>query len=81
MKGLITILLEEFVHHFTKVKNTAPSHANELLDYLQKCYLAEEVSIVDYKNIFFELTKLNAEKPSDFYIQAKRYPFELVVPS
>ena len=30
------MLVEELVHHFTKVKNYTPSHVNELLDYLSK---------------------------------------------
>lgn len=56
-------MVEELTNHFTKTKKRTPSHVNELLDYLQKSYIHGELSIVEYKKIFFELDKLNAEKP------------------
>lgn len=57
------MLIEKLIHHFKNVKNYTPSHVNELLDYLQKLYIYGELSIVEYKELFFELYKLNAEKP------------------
>jgi hypothetical protein len=47
-------------------KNQPPLHANELLDYLQKRYIHSEISIVEYKILFNELTKRNAEKPHSY---------------
>lgn len=58
-------MLTEFTRKFEQVKDRAPSHVNELLDYLQKSYIYGELSIVEYKKIFFELDQLNAEKPSN----------------
>lgn len=58
------MLVEKLIHHFKMVKKRNPSHVNELLDYIQKCYIYGELSIVEYKKLFFELDKRNAEKPS-----------------
>jgi hypothetical protein len=57
-------MLEELKKRFELVKKRTPKHVNELLDYLQKSYIYGELTIVEYKNIFFELDKLNAEKPN-----------------
>lgn len=80
MKGWSLLLVEELVHHFTKARNYAPAHINELLDYLQKCYIDGELSIVEYKQLFSDLTKLNAEKPSDFFINAKQMNLDFELP-
>lgn len=69
------MLIEDLIKHFTLVKKRNPLHANELLDYLQKSYIYGEVSIVEYKKIFFELDKRQAEKPTSYYINIK--PLEL----
>ena len=57
-------MLTELTKKFEQVKDRGPSHVNELLDYLQKSYIFGELSIVEYKKIFFELDQLKAEKPS-----------------
>jgi hypothetical protein len=75
------MLMKELVQHFTNVRNYSPSHVNEILDYLQKCYIFGELSIVDYKNLFSELNKLNAEKPSEYFIKPKQYNLEFEMPS
>jgi hypothetical protein len=59
-------MLEELIHRFQLEKNQPPHHANELLDYVQKRYIQSEISIVEYKNLFNELTKRNAEKPHSY---------------
>jgi YppF-like protein len=59
-------MLEELIHRFQLEKNQSPLHANELLDYVQKRYIQSEISIVEYKNLFNELTKRNAEKPHSY---------------
>ena len=64
MKEGITMLVEGLIHHFKLVKQRNPSHVNELLDYIQKGYIYGDLSIVEYKKLFFELDKRNAEKPS-----------------
>ncbi len=63
-------MLEELKNRFEQVKKRTPIHVNELLDYLQKSYIYGELSIVEYKNLFFELDQLKAEKPSDFEFAA-----------
>ncbi|OAH56645.1 MULTISPECIES: YppF family protein [Bacillaceae] len=61
------MLLEDLIHRFELVKKRNPLHANELLDYIQKSYIYGELSIVDYKKLFFELDKRGAKKPSAFF--------------
>ncbi|MBM4763506.1 YppF family protein [Bacillus sp. B15-48] len=57
------MLFEELIHRFKLEKKQPPLHANELLDYVQKSYIQCELSIVDYKKLYSELVKRNAEKP------------------
>jgi hypothetical protein len=71
------MLIENLVQRFTEAKNYTPSHANELLDFLQKCYISGELSIVEYKNLFCELANQHdAEKPSEFFMKTKLFNFE-----
>lgn len=63
-------MLEELTKRFESVKKRNPLHVNELLDYLQKSYIYEELSIVEYKKFFLELHKLEAKKPEQFVFSA-----------
>lgn len=60
------MLFEELIHRFQLEKNQPPGHANELLDYIQKSYIQKELSIVEYKKLYSELEKRNAEKPQSY---------------
>lgn len=62
------MLMEDVIHRFETVKKAKPLHANELLDFIQKDYINQVISIVDYKKLFFELDQLKAEKPTSFII-------------
>jgi hypothetical protein len=68
------VLIEDFAQRFKQVKEQQPTHVNELLDFVQKYYLLGEISIVEYKQLFCELDKRNAEKPDSYFI--KPIPFE-----
>lgn len=68
--------IENLIHHFKLDKKRSPSHVNELLDYIQNRYIQGEISIVEYKNGFYELNKLNAEKPHSYFM--KTVPFEQI---
>ncbi|KAA9028486.1 YppF family protein [Niallia endozanthoxylica] len=57
-------MLLELTNRFISEKKRNPSHVNELLDYIQKNYIHGELSIKEYKNLYFELDKKNAVKPS-----------------
>lgn len=70
------MLLEDLIHRFEIVKKRNPLHANELLDYIQKSYIQGELSIVEYKNLFFELDKRGAKKPIAFFEEARLDDFE-----
>jgi hypothetical protein len=74
----VTIMLESLIHRFKLVKKSNPSHVNELLDYIQKCYLSGELSIVEYKKFFSELDKRNAEKPQSYFIKNIRFCNDIV---
>lgn len=76
MKEWRNLLVENLIHRFKLDKERNPSHVNELLDYLQCQYIYGELSIVEYKNLFFELDKLNAEKPQFYFMNTE--PFEEV---
>ncbi len=59
-------MLEELIQQIKIEKNQSPEHANDLLDYLQKRYIQRKISIVEYKGLYHELTKQNAEKPHSY---------------
>ena len=75
------MLIEKLSKHFQEVRNYSPSHVNELLDHLQKRYISGELSIVEYKKLFFELDKLNAEKPTEFFININPLNLKFEMPS
>jgi hypothetical protein len=79
-EGVGTLVVEELKQHFIQEKNYTPSHTNELLDYLQKCYICGEISIVEYKKLFSELNKQKAEKPSEFFIKNKLFNLDFDLP-
>lgn len=58
------MLVENLVDSFELEKHRTPSHVNELLDFVQKSYIYGKLSIVEYKQLFFELNKQHAEKPT-----------------
>ena len=62
------MLIEELIQSFKQAKSQPPQHANELLDYLQKSYIQEDISIVEYKSLYFELHKRKAEKPQSYMV-------------
>lgn len=63
------MLFEELIHRFQLEKNQPPLHANELLDYVQKCYIQREITIGEYKELYQELNKRNAEKPQSYIMK------------
>ena len=65
--------IENLIKHFQLEKKRNPSHVNELLDYIQNGYIYGELSIVEYKKLFFELNKRNAEKPEFYFIRQENW--------
>lgn len=65
--------IENLIYQFKEEKNYEPSHANDLLDYIQKCYIEEKLSIIEYKELFRELDKMQAEKPQSYLIKTSPY--------
>ena len=61
------MLVENLIIDYKSKKNCSPIHANDLLDFIQSKYISDEISISEYKQLFCELDKLDAEKPQ-FYI-------------
>ncbi|WP_338470611.1 YppF family protein [Niallia sp. XMNu-256] len=66
-------MLEILTQRFNNAKKRNPSHVNELLDFIQVCYIQGELTITEYKGFFSELDKQNAEKPEVYII--KNTPF------
>ena len=62
------MLVENLIIDFKTKKDRNPLHANDLLDYIQYKYISGELTIREYKQLFFELDKLNAEKPQSFFM-------------
>jgi YppF-like protein len=67
-------MLENLIQRFNTVNKRNPSQVNELLDFIQKCYIHGELTICEYKEYFSELDKRNAEKPNEYVIKMK--PFD-----
>ncbi|MDQ0256675.1 hypothetical protein J2S74_004097 [Evansella vedderi] len=57
-------MLEALIDRFIKQKHYQPSHANELLDLLQREYILGSITIVEYRNVYRELNERGASKPS-----------------
>ncbi len=60
------MLLKDLMYGFTIAKERNALNLNELLDFTQKCYINGEISIAEYKKLYFELNKLGAKKPESF---------------
>ena len=80
MKEGIKVLVENLISRFKLVKNRNPLHANELLDYVQKCYIEEEITIVEYKKLYCELDRQKAEKPQSYMIKLTSFE-NMILPS
>ncbi len=55
--------LKELTRYYMQVKEVKPQNANELLDFVQRSYIHDQLSIVEYRNLYRELTDQGAEKP------------------
>ena len=64
------MLLKDLMHSFILEKEYRPLHSNELLDFIQRKYIEEELSIAEYKKLYSELDKLNAEKPQTYIMNS-----------
>ena len=64
-------MLEALIRNFKMDKKRNPSHVNELLDFMQKCYIQGELNFSEYKRTFSELNKKNAEKPDAYFIKTQ----------
>jgi hypothetical protein len=80
MKEGITMLFENLVNRFKLVKNRNPLHANELLDFVQKCYIQEEITINEYKKLYCELDRQKAEKPQSYFMKLTSFE-NMIIPS
>jgi hypothetical protein len=78
---VIAVLLKDLMNSFILEKEYRPFHSNELLDFIQKKYIQEELSIVQYKKLFSELDKLDAEKPQTYIMNSIFLHDSISVPS
>ena len=74
-------MLEDLIQRFNTVNKRNPSHVNELLDFIQQCYIHGELTISEYKAYFSELDKKNAEKPNAYVIRLNPFDDNLNIPS
>lgn len=59
--------LEALITQYILVRRNKPTNSNELLDYIQQCYIRDEISIVHYRDMYRELSKRGANKPNYFH--------------
>lgn len=74
-------MLDDLIQRFNNFNKRTPSHVNELLDYIQQCYIREELTLSEYKAFFSELDKKNAEKPDAYVIRLNPFDDHLNIPS
>ncbi|MGO4886887.1 YppF family protein [Anaerobacillus sp. MEB173] len=55
--------LEELIQNFISHKKSKPEDVNELLDYVQRNYISNNLCIVQYRELFRELHERGALKP------------------
>jgi REP element-mobilizing transposase RayT len=72
----LSMFLKDLINRYKQERDQSPSNVNDLLDYTQRCYIQGEISIKEYKQLFFELDKNHAEKPQSYFV--KTYPYEIV---
>lgn len=58
--------LKDLIIKFILIKKTKPKNVNELLDFIQRDYINNEITINEYKALYAELTLRGAEKPTSF---------------
>lgn len=61
-KGRLIPIIELLISHFISYKNRKPTHADELLDYIQEQYISGKLSAANYKHLYSELDKRGAKK-------------------
>lgn len=66
------MVMKELIYQFILLKKRQPAHANELLDFIQTNYLIGDLTIKEYKRLFYELDQRQAQKPI-YYMD--RYSF------
>ncbi len=75
------MLLKDLMNSFILEKEYRPLHSNELLDFVQKKYIQEELTIVQYKKLYSELNKLNVEKPQTYIMNSIFLMDSISIPS
>lgn len=55
--------IQELKQHFHVMKKYEAQDVNELLVYIKKCYIYNEITTCDYRNLVYELETLGAKTP------------------
>jgi hypothetical protein len=55
--------MESLILRFIEIKKERPLKANTLLDFVQRCYINNELTLSEYRSLFHELTARGARKP------------------
>ncbi|GAB7387459.1 hypothetical protein BSNK01_12960 [Bacillaceae bacterium] len=63
--------LEYLIDRFIRVKQNKPANVNELLDFMQRCYVHGELSLKEYRDLYRGLNDRGATKPEYFYEKRK----------
>jgi hypothetical protein len=55
--------IQELKDHFQSIKKYEAQDVNELLDFVKKCYIYNEITTCEYRNLVYELETLGAKTP------------------
>lgn len=55
--------IQELKNHFQSIKKYEAQEVNELLDFVKKCYIHNEITTCEYRNLVYELESLGARTP------------------
>lgn len=58
--------LAELMNQYVLEKQQKPANVNQLLDFLQRCYILNELTIDQYRRMLRKLSVRGAEKPEYF---------------
>ncbi len=55
--------IQELKNHFLLIKKYEAQEVNELLDFVKKCYIYNEITTCEYRSLVYELEILGAKTP------------------
>lgn len=72
-RGGTQVNIHEIKDHFQMIRKYEAEDVNELLDFVKKCYIHNEITVNDYFRLIYELESLGATSAKDdsTFVQTK----------